>query len=49
VFSSIGAFTYYSLNTYIRWRADPIVLGFEKQLTNIFEIPLPAVRKLLKI
>jgi hypothetical protein len=47
VFSSIGAFTYYCLNAYIQWRHDPVILRFDQQPTNIFEIPLPAVSNLL--
>jgi hypothetical protein len=43
VFISMGAFTYYSFNTYIRWKNYPVILGFDEQLTDIFEIPFPAV------
>jgi hypothetical protein len=37
------AFSYYSLNTYDQWKAKPVILGFDEQLADIFEIPLPAV------
>jgi hypothetical protein len=37
------AFSYYSFDTYSRWRNKPIILGFDEQLTEIYEIPLPAV------
>ncbi len=37
------AFTYYSINTYTRWKDKPVVLGFDEQLTDIFDIPFPAI------
>jgi hypothetical protein len=40
----MGSFTYYSINTYIRWKEYPVVLGFDEQMADISEIPFPAVR-----
>jgi hypothetical protein len=39
----MGSFTYYSFNTYIRWKDLPVVLGFDEQMIDVFEIPFPAV------
>jgi hypothetical protein len=41
----MGSFTYYSFNAYIRWKEYPVVLGFDEQMADIFEIPFPAVGK----
>jgi hypothetical protein len=43
VLLSMGSFTYYSFNAYTRWKDYPVVLGFDEQMEDIFEIPLPAV------
>jgi hypothetical protein len=39
----MGSFTYYSFDAYIRWKDYPVVLGFDEQMADIFEIPFPAV------
>jgi amiloride-sensitive sodium channel len=43
VLISTVAFVYYSFNTYIRWQDHPIILGFDEQVTDIFQIPFPAI------
>jgi hypothetical protein len=40
----MGSFTYYSFNTYTRWKNYPVVLGFDEKMADISEIPFPAVR-----
>ncbi len=44
VLFSMGSFTYYSFNTYTRWKDYPVILGFDEQMTDISEISFPAVR-----